>query len=111
MENNIKETLEKKLTGLKGQLVSIEAQDPYKRDSYADENTQDDDAAEREDHDRVVALKQDLEQKIVKVEKALERVQEGSYGVCIKCGNHIDKARLEVIPEAGRCIDCSNRAK
>ena len=109
MESKMKEILTEKLLNLQNQLKSIEAQDPYNRESYADENTQDDDAAEREDHARVSALKEDVEAKIQKVNDAIERLNEGKYGVCIDCNEKIDKARLEVIPEAGRCIKCSRK--
>nr|WP_281347568.1 TraR/DksA C4-type zinc finger protein [Entomospira nematocera] len=33
-------------------------------------------------------------------------MENGTYGVCVKCGKMIDKARLEVLPEASMCIDC-----
>jgi RNA polymerase-binding transcription factor DksA len=35
---------------------------------------------------------------------ALKRLDEGSYGVCIECGEPIDEARLAAIPEASLCI-------
>nr|WP_281351850.1 TraR/DksA C4-type zinc finger protein [Entomospira entomophilus] len=33
-------------------------------------------------------------------------MENGTYGVCVKCGKMIDKARLEALPEASMCIDC-----
>ena len=111
MENNTKKTLEDKLASLREQLDSVNAQDPYKRESYADENTQDDDASEREEHARVSALKIDIEKTVTKVEEALKRVSEDKYGVCVECGKHIDKARLQIIPEASRCINCSRHSE
>ena len=42
-----------------------------------------------------------------KVERALERVDDGSYGVCESCGSEIPIARLEVLPYATMCVTCS----
>jgi len=103
------EKLQKELAELKEQLASVEAQDPYSNASYADENTQDDDASEREEHTRVNALKDNLKEKIQKVEAALLRLKKGKYGICVSCGVKIDKARLDILPEADLCISCSKK--
>lgn len=42
------------------------------------------------------------------VEAALQRIAEGTYGSCIRCGLHINKARLEAVPEAALCAACAN---
>ncbi|KKP69911.1 hypothetical protein A2X44_01735 [candidate division CPR3 bacterium GWF2_35_18] len=105
----MEEKLQQKLAELEAELKSVEAQDPYNRDSYADENTQDDDAAEREDHTRVNALEDSLKEKIQKVEAALDRCKKGKYGLCVSCGAKIDQARLDILPEADLCISCSNK--
>jgi DnaK suppressor protein len=39
--------------------------------------------------------------------RAIEKLDEGSYGVCDNCGAAIAPARLEVAPESVRCIDCA----
>ena len=38
--------------------------------------------------------------------EALNRVDNGKYGICINCGKEIPEARLHAKPEATRCIDC-----
>ena len=43
----------------------------------------------------------------IQVRKALTAIKLGSYGKCEVCGNAIDKARLEVYPEATTCIECA----
>jgi len=40
------------------------------------------------------------------IEAALGRVDAGTYGACLQCGTTIDRQRLEVEPQAERCIDC-----
>jgi len=38
---------------------------------------------------------------------ALERIERGSYGDCVRCGEAISVARLEADPAATLCIDCA----
>jgi RNA polymerase-binding protein DksA len=40
------------------------------------------------------------------IDSALTRIEQGKYGICIKCGKHIPQNRLEAIPYALMCIDC-----
>jgi RNA polymerase-binding protein DksA len=42
------------------------------------------------------------------IEEALDRVRNGTFGVCKKCGKIIPKARLEAVPTAKMCIDCKS---
>jgi DnaK suppressor protein len=43
------------------------------------------------------------------VEQAIERLDDGSYGRCIDCGEPIPGPRLEALPWAARCIACQTR--
>lgn len=40
------------------------------------------------------------------LENALERIAKKTYGLCISCGKHISKARLEAVPITSHCINC-----
>ena len=42
-----------------------------------------------------------------KLERALAKLDEGSYGRCDSCGSPIAPGRLEVAPESALCIDCA----
>jgi RNA polymerase-binding transcription factor len=44
-----------------------------------------------------------------RIDTALARLSEGSYGVCEDCGQRIPQARLEAEPTALRCIQCQER--
>ncbi len=49
----------------------------------------------------------DRERKLIKkIDRALKRIEEGSYGICEACGEEIDYKRLEARPEASLCIRC-----
>ncbi len=43
--------------------------------------------------------------------EALRRIQDGTYGICVDCGILIPPARLQVKPEATRCIDCQTECE
>jgi DnaK suppressor protein len=42
-----------------------------------------------------------------KLERALAKIDEGSYGRCDSCGGQIAPGRLQVAPESALCIDCA----
>ncbi len=49
----------------------------------------------------------DREQKLLKkIDKALKKIEEGTYGICEMCGGEIDEKRLKARPEATLCIEC-----
>ncbi|WP_299020142.1 TraR/DksA family transcriptional regulator [uncultured Tepidimonas sp.] len=43
------------------------------------------------------------------IDDALERIRQGTYGLCIDCGAEIPAARLHAAPTALRCLDCQAR--
>ncbi len=43
------------------------------------------------------------------LERALQMIEEGTYGYCQECGEPIAKARLEAVPTAKLCIDCKSK--
>jgi len=49
-----------------------------------------------------------LDQNREQVERALERLREGAYGICEGCGRPIPDARLEYQPAATRCVECQS---
>jgi DnaK suppressor protein len=42
--------------------------------------------------------------------EALERIEDGSYGVCLKCDEDISLKRLKVVPWAAFCLRCQESA-
>lgn len=40
------------------------------------------------------------------IQEAIERLQSGTYGVCVDCSGHIAEGRLRAIPYAKLCVDC-----
>jgi DnaK suppressor protein len=54
------------------------------------------------------ALIGQLEETLTEVERALAKLDEGSYGVCEVCSNEIGEARLEAMPATRYCINCAS---
>ena len=52
----------------------------------------------------------DREYKLIKkVKKALERIEDGTFGICEKCGEDIDFKRLKARPVTTLCIECKKK--
>ncbi len=43
------------------------------------------------------------------IDLALARLEAGSYGVCVRCGNPISRERLDARPASATCIACASR--
>jgi DnaK suppressor protein len=70
-----------------------------------------DTASELSDTDRETALIEAAGDQRAQVKAALARIDDGSYGVCVDCGQPISEARLQVRPEAARCVECQVKAE
>ncbi|MBI9099662.1 MAG: TraR/DksA C4-type zinc finger protein, partial [Spirochaetaceae bacterium] len=46
-----------------------------------------------------------------KLNNALKRIEQGSYGICIRCGKEIPMGRLQAVPEALICVPCADKKK
>ena len=55
---------------------------------------------------RDLALRDRNAEHLAQVEAALARLDEGTFGLCIRCGKPIAPERIEAIPWAAHCIDC-----
>lgn len=58
------------------------------------------------DQQRSLALRERATQQLALVDAALERIDEGTYGRCIRCQREIATERLEALPWAAHCIEC-----
>lgn len=58
------------------------------------------------EREKGLALESSVQAMLAQVEEALSRIDDGSYGVCQRCGDAIDAARLRVLPYATLCIRC-----
>ncbi|HEX5723510.1 MAG TPA: TraR/DksA C4-type zinc finger protein [Acidimicrobiia bacterium] len=61
------------------------------------------------EYEKELSLGQNTVDLLRKVERALSRVADKTYGICESCGNPIPVARLEVLPYATECVSCARR--
>lgn len=60
-------------------------------------------------HSRTVAVKQNLQNLLLKIKHSLKSLASGKYGKCENCGKKIESVRLEAMPTATLCISCSKK--
>ncbi|HEY2305961.1 MAG TPA: TraR/DksA C4-type zinc finger protein [Streptosporangiaceae bacterium] len=56
-----------------------------------------------------LALTQNARELLAASERALARIDDGTFGVCESCGQPIGKARLQAFPRATLCVSCKQR--
>ena len=64
-------------------------------------------AKELEDAEVVDALGNEARDELAKIAATLQRIEDGSYGNCVECGDAIDAARLQAYRYADECIECA----
>jgi DnaK suppressor protein len=98
----LKHHLELRLAALQARLSSLkkDATQPHSGDSVEQ-------AQERENDEVVDAIGNETALSIRAIRAALERIENGTYGACNRCGESIGEARLHAIPEATRCSGCA----
>ena len=97
-----KATLEKRLIELGVRLEAIEEE----LDSHQNRDWEEL-AAEREGDEVLEATGNAGKAEITQIRAALRRIEEGSYGACVRCGERIAEARLDLLPWTPLCRTCA----
>jgi RNA polymerase-binding protein DksA len=101
--------MEKSLTNLKMEIIAnlVSSNEDFKEIVEGmDPKDLADIASDDIDRKMIEALgSQDLK-RLKLIDSALTRIQQGKYGLCVKCGKRIPQERLEAIPYALMCIEC-----
>lgn len=97
-----KAQLLKRLSELDSRLHEIESdlEAPHSKDW-------DEAAVEREGEEVQEALGQSGQTEIRSIRAALQRIRKDEYGICVKCGDAIAKARLDALPATPLCRNCA----
>ncbi len=91
---------------------SLEKEDPFNDvDRVNDNAAVDTEAAEEAGHDRVAALKLEVDKTLIRIKKALSKIRLGKYGMCDNCGKLINTDRLAIDPTISNCIKCIKKKK
>jgi DnaK suppressor protein len=68
-------------------------------------------ATESMELEKRLALENRLNSLLTEVERALKKMDEGTYGKCDMCHSVIDPARMEALPQAILCLNCRQKLK
>jgi RNA polymerase-binding protein DksA len=112
MEQTFVQRMDESLSSLKSEIITnlivsnaefkeiVEGMDPKDLADVASDDI---------DRKMIEALgSQDLK-RLRLIDSALTRIQQGKYGLCLKCGTRIPKDRLEAIPYALMCVGCKTQ--
>ena len=66
-------------------------------------------ATETFEREKELAIESNVQGMLKMVDEALQRVRNGTYGICVGCGKAIDSNRLRAIPYTRLCIKCKER--
>ena len=99
---DLRASLQQKLGQLQHRLDKINHNLRQTPDSDSQEQAQ-----ERENDEVLERLDQSGRDEIRLLRTALERIDSGSYGLCLQCGRRIPIQRLEVLPYTTTCMKCA----
>ena len=104
--NELKKMLEERrrelLSEVQGRMRDVRSEGNKDRDVLDQGESSEVDIQE----DIEFALIQMKSETLTKIDAALRRLEEGTYGDCFECGDQISEARLRALPFAVRCKDC-----
>ena len=110
----VKERLEEERAGFERQLHELESdsfnesQSEISGDAGLNEDFADAGTATF-DRERDLSIRNNVLDLIDTVTRALQRIEEGTYGTCERCGKPIDAARIKAFPRVLLCLDCKRR--
>jgi RNA polymerase-binding protein DksA len=61
------------------------------------------------ERERDLSIQNNIRDLIDQTSRAMQRIDDGNYGTCERCGNPIEAARLKALPHALLCMDCKRR--
>ncbi len=107
----IKNRLEAERTRLLGEvdLLKTDVQPAEVRREGSPFGKREEEATESFELEKRLALERQLRERLAEVEHALTKFEKGTYGLCDICGQPIDPARLEALPQANLCLKCKAR--
>ncbi len=109
--SEVRTELEGQATALRGEIDRAEvASEKLKRDQSTEGSGDEADAGSKTfEREHEMSLANNSRDLLVQVERALGRLDAGTYGRCEECGNPIPKARLQAFPRATLCVACKQR--
>ncbi len=104
--NSKKEELEKNLESTKNKDLLDENGGIRAELSHYDNHSADE-GSELYQIEKEIALEKNQENMLDRINKELNRLENGKYGICAHCGSEISRKRLDTIPYTDLCSNCS----
>lgn len=111
----LKEKLEAEKKSVQAELESFASKDPNLKDNWdtkypnREDGDKDDEADEVGEYENLLSVEYNLEVRLRDINSALEKIANGTYGVCENCGKEIGQERLQAFPEAKTCLKCNEK--
>jgi len=96
-----KKRIENELTQL-----SLDAKSTDVRREGSPFGKREEEATESLEFEKRLALEKQLYEQLADIGHALQKIEDGTYGLCDSCGQPIAENRLEALPQASLCIEC-----
>ncbi|HZJ02680.1 MAG TPA: TraR/DksA C4-type zinc finger protein [Thermoleophilia bacterium] len=111
--DRINESLESERERLQHEIQEFGEEFSQSMEEATEENMYDQHMADAANpmHNREVdrSLEENAKRMLGKIDRALEKLEEDSYGTCDNCGQEITEGRLEAVPYVNLCIDCERK--
>ncbi|MFN8096797.1 MAG: TraR/DksA C4-type zinc finger protein [Dermatophilaceae bacterium] len=109
--DGIRSALESDIDGLRGEIEIAEhevvALMRHSGDGAGDDQA--DAGSKTLEREQELSLANNAREMLIQSRRAIERLEDGTYGVCENCGNAIGKLRLEAAPRATLCLPCKSK--
>lgn len=113
--DELKNKLDKEKNSVQKQLETFAVKDDQPKGDWETkypnqpDGDKEDEAEEVEEYNNMLPVEHSLELKLKDINSALEKIKNGTYGVCENCGKKISEERLLAIPEAKTCLKCNEK--
>ena len=111
-----KKILEERKAKLENELASFAKKDEKLKGDYDTQfpdfgtaQSSDEEAFEVATYDSALPVEYALELRLSDINRALEKIKNGTYGKCENCPGEVDIKRLEAMPEAKICLNCQKK--
>ena len=109
LHQETRQHLEDRLARLMNRLHKVEGDRRRERNPL--EADWEEQAITRQNDEVLDGLDAEGQHEVRAIRAALSRLDSGSYGICMACGDPIAPARLEALPYAVQCIECAAQAE
>jgi len=106
--DSLRVRLQEERTRLLGEFEQLQAgiPSPDERREGSPFGKREEEATETSELEKRLALEKRIREELASIDHALQKFEEGTYGSCDNCGQKIDPARLEALPQASLCLNC-----